>query len=92
MEVGPGEEMLGHWGSGEAGSGLWGPASKWITCFSLMAPRTDSCQSNSPEMETSELELVGLRGAIQASGQNIHTCYPDQLFIFAERNLHAKGI
>lgn len=32
MEVGPGEEMLGHWRSGEARLGLWGPASKWITC------------------------------------------------------------
>lgn len=67
MEVGPGEEMLGHWRSGEANLGLWGPASKWITCLSLMAPRTDSCQSNSPETETSELELVGLRGAVYSS-------------------------
>lgn len=83
MEVGPGEEMLGHWGPGEARLGLWGPVSKWITCLSLMATRTDLCQSNSPETETSELELVGLRGAIQVSGQNICICYPDQLFIFS---------
>lgn len=91
MEVGPGEEMLGHWRSGEARLGLWGPASKWITCLSLVAPHTDLCQWNSPETETSELELVGLRGVIQASGQNICTYYPDQLFIFSWKKLTCQG-